>query len=334
MNLFDWITAELDPKPVTTEQLIYEHMESQSGHSLPIIYEPFNPANRAHWRDRAAALDFVASTRCGGGRVLDFGPGDGWPSLIIAPWVREVVGIEGAQKRVAVCRANAERLDITNVTFRFVEPGDPLPFDDNSFDAVVAASSVEQSPDPQVTLAEFYRVLRPGGRVRLRYESLNRYEGGGEQEVGLSGDAEDTTRLILYDRHINEEYAVQVGITYALPAAEVLQAFSVEEEALTMEDVTIGGLESLRAAVLDVGISTTVHASGRTLTRWLAEIGFRQVLPSHDGISFVSSLFDHIPDDDRPDTLQAIDAYLAPIIIAVVDLPAPLELDPTITAVK
>jgi SAM-dependent methyltransferase len=334
MDIFDWIKVNLDPNPTTTEQLIYEHMESQSGRSLPIIYQPFDPTDRGHWRDRGAALDFVEATRSEGARVLDFGPGDGWPALIIAPWVGEVVGVEGARKRVAVCRTNAERLDITNATFTFVAPGDPLPFEDASFDAVVAASSVEQSPDPRATLQEFYRVLRPGGRVRLRYESLSRYRGGEEHEVWLSVPGADRTVLTLYERHIDEEFAVQVALTYSLPPSKVLAAFSVESASLAWRDIKITGLEKLQDALVSAGTCTTVHPAGPTLSRWLTEIGFRQVLPSHDGISFAGELFDRLPQDNRPATLQAIDAYLAPIIAAIVELPAPVETDPAITAVK
>jgi SAM-dependent methyltransferase len=334
MDIFDWITAELDPKPTTTEQLIYEHMESQSGHSLPIIYQPFKPTDRGHWRDRGAALDFVTATCSQGARVLDFGPGDGWPSLIIAPWVGEVVGVEGSPRRVAVCRTNAERLDITNVIFRYVAPGAPLPFEEGSFDAVVAASSVEQSPDPRATLAEFYRVLRPGGRLRLRYESLNRYHGGAEQDVWLSSGEEGTTRLVLYDRHIEEEFAVQVALTYAAPSVQVHAAFGAPAHRLTMDDITIPALERLRGALVSAGICTTVHPSGVTLSRWLTEIGFRQVFPTHDGMSFAGSLFDRLPTDARPVTLPDIDSYLGPLVDVVVALPAPVEIDPAITAVK
>jgi SAM-dependent methyltransferase len=334
MNLFDWITVELDPVPTTTEQLLYEHMASQSGHSLPIIYQPFDPAARGHWCDRGAAFDFVAATRSQGARVLDFGPGDGWPSLIIAPWVTEVVGVEGAQRRVAVCSANAERLDIRNASFQYVAPGAPLPFEDGSFDAVVAATSVEQSLDPRATLAEFYRVLRPGGRVRLHYESLNGYRGGEEQGIWLSEDPEGTTRLVLYDRHIEEEFAIQVALTYALPSAQVRAAFGAAERRLTMSDITIAGLDQLREALVSAGSCTTVHPSGVTLSRWLADIGFSQVLPTHDGISFAGSIFDHLPAGIRPGTREEIDAYLAPLIEVIVAMPAPLETDPAITAVK
>ncbi len=334
MDIFEWIQQTLAPEACTSASLIYEHMASQSGSSLPIIYQPFDPNAKGHWRDRGAALDFVLSTHSINGRVLDFGPGDGWPALIIAPKVAEVVGVEGSQRRVGVCRANAARLDVTNVSFHYVEPGAPLPFEDSSFDAVVAASSVEQTPDPRATLAEFHRVLRPGGRLRLRYEVLARYRGGEERDLWLMTVTDDRTRLILYDRHVDEGYVVQVGITFALPVSRLIRELGGEDDALAFEDLTIERLTALRDTVTDVGLCTTAHPSGCILAAWLTEIGFRQVFPTHDGIYVAGELYEQLPVAGRPSSLAAIDTYLRPIVAVASDLPAPLTNDPAITAVK
>ena len=92
----------------------------------------------------------------------------------MTPMVEQVVGVDGSKRRTGVCTQNAERLAVTNANFVHIEPGKPLPFEDGSFDAVVAASSIEQTPDPKATLSERYRVLRCGGRLRSDYESLGR----------------------------------------------------------------------------------------------------------------------------------------------------------------
>ena len=130
MELFEWIESQLKPQLVDSVEFMYDAMESQSGFCLPIIYQPFDAAKRAHWRDRGSLFDFLCATRCKGKRVLDFGPGDGWPSLIIAPHVQEVVGVDGSQRRVSVCKENAEKLNIKNARFMYVTPGQVLSFDD------------------------------------------------------------------------------------------------------------------------------------------------------------------------------------------------------------
>ncbi len=334
MDIFRWITETLTPEPRTTEALIYDHMASQSGRSLPIIYQPFNPEHAGHWRDRGAALDFALATEAEGGRVLDFGPGDGWPSLIIAPLVGEVVGLEGSQRRMEVCTANAARLGIANARFEFCKPGTPLPFPDASFDAVVAASSVEQSPDPRVTLAEFFRVLRPGGKARLHYEALGAYRGEQEREAWLWSVDEATCRLVLYDRDIEGEQAVQVVLSIAMSAAALLSALGVEGRGIHIADVTVPRLEALRHAIVDAGLCTTHHPSGATLLRWLREIGFSEARATHDGMEIAGSLYHELAAAQRPATLEAIDAYLRPIVAATVQLSAPTADDPMITATK
>lgn len=138
-DLFDWIGHNLQPTACTTPELIYDDLESQSGRSLPIIYQPFDVADRGHWRDRGSLFDFLLS--CAGpgaaddstplGRVLDFGPGDGWPSLLLAPFAREIVGVDASARRVDVCRENARRLELGNATFVHVPSCTSLPASDS-----------------------------------------------------------------------------------------------------------------------------------------------------------------------------------------------------------
>jgi SAM-dependent methyltransferase len=333
-NVFGWIKRELAPTKCNSETFFYDEMESQSGYCLPIIYQPFDASQKSHWRDRGSLFDFLFSTKGEGKRLLDFGPGDGWPSLTVAPFAAEVVGVDGSCKRVEVCTANAARLGVANARFVYVEPGSPLPFEDGAFDGVMVASSVEQTSDPQATLRELYRVLRSGGRLRISYEALGRYRDGAEREAELHEREGDSCWLTLFDRHVEEEYARMVRLALAMGHEEARRFFPGKARHPAFADVTVSVLQRLRPSIVEARACTLTHPSGRTLAAWLLGIGFRDVQPTHSGACFAGQLFDRLPAESRPTGLGGVDVMLRPLVGVVVQMAAPVNTDPPITAVK
>jgi 2-polyprenyl-3-methyl-5-hydroxy-6-metoxy-1,4-benzoquinol methylase len=91
-----------------------------------------------------------------GRRVLDLGCR--WGSLTRAyAEGNEVVGVDVDREALA----EAAKLGIET---RWADVEEPLPFDDASFDVVVAGEIVEHLRDPDALAREVHRVLRPGGR--------------------------------------------------------------------------------------------------------------------------------------------------------------------------
>ena len=88
------------------------------------------------------------------GRALDLGCGDGRLSRELP--AREVVGADVSA--LALRRAGGGVK---------LEPDEPLPFEDNSFDLVLCAEVLEHVRDVQLLLSEVRRVLRPGGRFAV-----------------------------------------------------------------------------------------------------------------------------------------------------------------------
>lgn len=102
------------------------------------------------------------------GELLDAGCGSGWVSRLIAREKPDVTvtGIDITTEFVdyAVRRAEEEKLNnLTYVTGDITK----LPFEDESFDFVWSQLVVFFLPNPEIAFAEFARVLRPGGQVRV-----------------------------------------------------------------------------------------------------------------------------------------------------------------------
>lgn len=332
-NIFCWIEKELNPELCASEEFIYNEMESQSGYSLPIIYQAFDAADRWHWYDRGMLYDFLYSTNGKGKKLLDFGPGDGWPSLIVAPFVKEVIGVDSSEKRVETCTENAKRMGIQNVSFVSYKSGTVLPFEDNTFDGVMAASSIEQTPDPKKTLEELYRVLKPEGRIRIYYEALSNYKDGYEKDIWIYGLTRSTCKLILYNRDLENEYALQYGLTIAMPKEELIGRLSANGE-VSFENVSISLLQEIKGMITKAQVCKTIHPSAKTWVSWLKEIGFNEVLPAYSGGMAAIKLFDLYTDENRPSNLDSVDEAIKKGVKIVTGLEAPINLDPMITAIK
>lgn len=331
-----WLAENLAPQESDAATFWYDRMESQSGKHLPVIYVPFDGCKRGHFVDRAQILDFALST--GRGKILDFGPGDGWPSLLIAPMVEEVVGVDASRRRVEVCTANARRLGIENARFVHVPPGGLLPFDDATFDGAAAASSIEQTPDVPATLRELRRVLKPGGKLRVSYESLAYYRGN-EREIALGNADEKPNRMLIFDRLIEEERVHHLGLRLDLSREQIVETFTSRGLKPSYAALTPEVLKNLCGHLVEAATWTTRHPSCRTFLRLLRGAGFTSATPTHDGGRFAKHLFDRLDETSRPATLEAVDAMLRPLVEVVIGMQAPAhsrpgEWDPMITATR
>ena len=97
-----------------------------------------------------------------GMRVLDVGTGTG----LLA---REIVYIVGSSARVVGLDPSSRMMRAGRQPgIRLVQGvGEYLPFPDRSFDFVTMGYALRHVPDLDVTFEEYYRVLKPGGRLLL-----------------------------------------------------------------------------------------------------------------------------------------------------------------------
>lgn len=105
-----------------------------------------------------------AETHTRGKRVLDFGCGSGYGSAAVSKIAASVVGVDVAEDAVAYARSHFVH---PNLEYQRVDPHQPLPFADGSFDTVLSFQVFEHVVDTARYLAEIRRVLVPGGTLVL-----------------------------------------------------------------------------------------------------------------------------------------------------------------------
>ena len=102
-----------------------------------------------------------------GNRVLDIGSGPGHQvfdlSVAVGPAGR-IDGVDPAESAIEIGRRRCSGL--SNTRFHSGDSSN-LPFDDESFDAVMSSQVFEYLDDVPGGLAEAFRVLKPGGRVLI-----------------------------------------------------------------------------------------------------------------------------------------------------------------------
>ena len=96
--------------------------------------------------------------------VLDFGCGSGYGSDQIARTANHVTAVDVADEAVDYASKQFPR---NNLEFRTIDPSEPLPFPDGSFEIVLSFQVFEHVVDTSQYLSEIRRVLAPGGQLIL-----------------------------------------------------------------------------------------------------------------------------------------------------------------------
>lgn len=126
-----------------------------------------------------------------GDSVLDVGCGVGRPALRVASSTGAgVTGITISAEQVEQASELARAADMAGrVRFRYAD-GMDMPFEADSFDAVLAFESIVHMDRP-TALREMRRVLKPGGRLVL----TDTFPVGGDRAGGEAGDVASMGRI-------------------------------------------------------------------------------------------------------------------------------------------
>jgi demethylmenaquinone methyltransferase/2-methoxy-6-polyprenyl-1,4-benzoquinol methylase len=116
-----------------------------------------------YWRQRA--IDLLDPM--GNERILDVATGTG--DVVIEVAKRnlsvKIFGIDFSQRMLDLGRIKIARNGYNQAVSLQIGSGECLPFADESFDGVICAFGIRNFADVQLGLREFFRVLKPGGRI-------------------------------------------------------------------------------------------------------------------------------------------------------------------------
>ena len=111
-------------------------------------------------------LASIASAEQIGGRILEVGVGTGI-SLPDYSRSNQLFGVDISEPMLKKAQERVAELSLSHVEGLYVMDAEHLDFPDQSFDVVVAQYVITTVPNPEATLDEFARVLKPGGEIVL-----------------------------------------------------------------------------------------------------------------------------------------------------------------------
>ena len=97
-------------------------------------------------------------------RLLDIGTGTGRILELVAPRVRQALGIDASKAMLALARSRLARAELGHCSVRLADMY-RLPVADASHDVAILQMVLHYAEDPAGVIAEAARVLRPGGRL-------------------------------------------------------------------------------------------------------------------------------------------------------------------------
>lgn len=178
-----------------------------------------------------------------GDRVLEAGCGTGVLAREVIHRVRpdgSVTGLDLSESMLSVARGLCPEVD-----FRQGNAMD-LPFDDGSFDVVIASFMLMFVPEPARAVSEFWRVLRPGGRLVIAvWEAL-------EQNPVYAGLVDITRRRL--DDAAGDSLAWPFALGEEGRLADVCQRAGVADVGISAHD------GRARFPSLDAFVATEIRA--------------------------------------------------------------------------
>ncbi len=182
---------------------------------------------RRYWDDRSATYDsslghsglendwkeVLSGIFHGKKRILDIGTGTGFLAILLAELGHEVVGIDLSEGMLSVAREKAGKAGV-GIDLKIAD-AENLPFDDESFDAIICRHVLWTLPNPEKAVREWSRIVRNGGKVVVIDGSW--YGSGVKRTFGrfllAIYEKKNPFRPVGYDGNINRHLPLRKQVT-------------------------------------------------------------------------------------------------------------------------
>ncbi|GAB6145249.1 class I SAM-dependent methyltransferase [Desulfocicer niacini] len=162
--------------------------------------EELNSARSSAWK--RLIKNYMPRGR--GLKVLDVGTGPGFLALIMAGWNHCVTAVDYTQAMIEQARENGARFG-HEISFTRMD-AQSLDFEDQSFDLLITRNLTWNLEMPEKAYREFFRVLRPGGRL-LNFDA-NWYLHLFDPDAKKAWDRDrQKTKKRSYPDHFSQAYA-------------------------------------------------------------------------------------------------------------------------------
>ena len=108
-------------------------------------------------------------------RIADLGAGDGTLSRLLARQAESVHCVDNSPRMVQVGRALAKKEHLRNLTY-VLGNIEKVPLPDRSIDLALLSQALHHAENPRLSLAEAFRILKPGGRLLILDLRAHRFE--------------------------------------------------------------------------------------------------------------------------------------------------------------
>ena len=243
-----------------------------------------------------ALLEAMAVRR--GDRVLDVGCGTGAATRFAAEQAGDSGSVVGIDVNPAMIACAREHLRGAHGAVTFTQASAlELPFEDDTFDVVLCAQTLQFLPDRGTTVAQMRRVLRPGGRVGVSTWSP------------IEDNPYFESLVEAVRAHVGDETAAGLGAAFKLTDAEELRS-------LLSGGTASDGLEASNGVEASNGAELSGGAEVRTVRFELDLPDASSFVPRHIAATPMAAGYARASAEARAAVLADVAASTAPYRIA------------------